>query len=907
MKILYDAEDSKDIMSLQMVQDLISAIKANNLPCTDKALGDYSLSTNVQTALENLLNGVYMNSSGVTSLQNGLKYVSDKLKDLEYTGGSGITVAGTVISHSNNLTLDGIVNSGEILTPDFGSTASIGWFRYDKQGHVTQTGIGGIKIPVADTSLTSSSVRPISSKAVYDSLTAGNVRATTKTVTYGTTKIEVKDKVQSTLEGFQTHLYHLYDIDNSLNTQVTSLTKTLNTMNVTAGSAIVPVYFKNGVPTVCQYTLGSMCAKSANDYLPLAGGTMTGLLKTQSLYAPYERNESDTNDNVPVSGAFTLKSLSDLNTLKTFIGTVITPGGAWNNIMSIRHRNGVNDGVNYGMYLRTALTGDSSLVWNKQISASSWTGERILLDNNNYKTYITPANIGAAASSHTHSYLPLSGGTVTGKTTFSGGINANGADLTGGKTGTSTIVGFMSFKNDDSSSSPKYPYTGFYQYGSQWQVNARNSANKFVHNLLTIDNETKAATFSGSVTATKINGYTLADACAKGIINNTSVSPIGWVSNTESATVVPTINTIAFWNGANRVGSTASNLAYCNKGAFGTAATKNVDTTATSGSSNLITSGGVAAALANKVSTTSNTIVPTWWCGSNTSNTAGYYHFMTVTMAQNEDFNMTLLITNEFTSRYVGIFNTHIRCDSSITTNAPDYMSWLVRRGWAANAIIAVVSGLTVKYYINQTTKQYGGICFKALSVSSRQKNSADYTTVSSTAPTTGLTASATSSDNSTVNHASNADNARQWNGLTDDTMTANTTDTRLMVLNGSKVQYRLLSSFNVVDSTNFRTHYPVVTLATVSDTTAINNTITLSQKLSNFSFIWVYAKGAGGIIHDHLVPTNYLYKVSASIGFKDEDKQFWVTKNSDTQIRIFEAMAAGAEKYTYCIVYGIH
>ena len=37
-----------------------------------------------------------------------------------------------------------------------------------------------------------------------------------------------------------------------------------------------------------------------------------------------------------------------------------------------------------------------------------------VLDTGNYKTHITPANIGAAISSHTHSYLPLSGGTVSG-------------------------------------------------------------------------------------------------------------------------------------------------------------------------------------------------------------------------------------------------------------------------------------------------------------------------------------------------------------------------------------------------------------------------------------------------------------------------------------------------------------
>ena len=102
---------------------------------------------------------------------------------------------------------------------------------------------------------------------------------------------------------------------------------------------------------------------------------------------------------------------------------------------------------------------------------------------------------------------------------------------------------------------------------------------------------------SQALTNKTYNGYTLAAACAKGIINNTSVSPIGWVSNTESATVVPTINAIAYWNGASKAGSTSSNLAYCNKGAFGTAATKGVDTTVKSGSSNLITSGGVSTAL----------------------------------------------------------------------------------------------------------------------------------------------------------------------------------------------------------------------------------------------------------------------------------------------------------------------
>lgn len=55
---------------------------------------------------------------------------------------------------------------------------------------------------------------------------------------------------------------------------------------------------------------------------------------------------------------------------------------------------------------------------------SGWANDkrtwRMLLDNVNYSSYITPAGIGAAASSHTHSYLPLAGGTMTGDITFTG-------------------------------------------------------------------------------------------------------------------------------------------------------------------------------------------------------------------------------------------------------------------------------------------------------------------------------------------------------------------------------------------------------------------------------------------------------------------------------------------------------
>lgn len=62
----------------------------------------------------------------------------------------------------------------------------------------------------------------------------------------------------------------------------------------------------------------------------------------------------------------------------------------------------------------------------------------------------------------------------------------------------------LSFKNADSSQTPTYPYTGFYQWGNEWQVNARNSSNAWVHNLLSINTETKKATFGGAISCTAI-------------------------------------------------------------------------------------------------------------------------------------------------------------------------------------------------------------------------------------------------------------------------------------------------------------------------------------------------------------------------------------------------------------------
>lgn len=395
MKILSDAEDIKDIPSLEIVQNLISKVVAKTVPCDNEVITEnYKLGTNVQTALSNLLTYTYVNASGISQLSTSLQSAWDTINSISstsYTGGSGIVVSGSVIGHSNNLTAEGTVNTDEIQSPDFGENATLTWFKYDKQGHVTFTGSGGIKIPVADTTLSSTSTRPISSKAVYDNLIASVIRATTRTVGTGDISVSIYDDVQETLEGFQSHIYKLHTDIMSLDSAVGVLNTYKDSINISAGSTTVPVYFNNGVPTVCQYTLGSICTKSTSDYLPITGGTLTGKLTANAdICIPTGKSTAD--NSVPLAGSANLTitnaDFTQLKNYKSFIGGVNdTTNNVWYDAINVRHRNGYNDGANYGMYIRTKLISSGDLIWNKQTAASTWQGERTIIDSGNYTSY----------------------------------------------------------------------------------------------------------------------------------------------------------------------------------------------------------------------------------------------------------------------------------------------------------------------------------------------------------------------------------------------------------------------------------------------------------------------------------------------------------------------------------------
>ena len=168
-----------------------------------------------------------------------------------------------------------------------------------------------------------------------------------------------------------------------------------------------------------------------HNYLPLSGGTMSGDIGIPN--AP-----STIDGSVPYAGsAVVTDNITKFSSYKTYLGTYCDSTGTWRNMISIRHRNGANDGIDYGMMIYTQLTSKSDLNWNKQIGKDSWQGSRTILDSSNFVTYV-PTKTGGGASgtwgisvsgnSATATKLQTArtitlAGSVTGSATFDGSGN----------------------------------------------------------------------------------------------------------------------------------------------------------------------------------------------------------------------------------------------------------------------------------------------------------------------------------------------------------------------------------------------------------------------------------------------------------------------------------------------------
>ena len=221
----------------------------------------------------------------------------------------------------------------------------------------------------------------------------------------------------------------------------------------------------------------------------------------------------------------------------------------------------------------TSLKCPSSLtIQTNGTSQGAWNGSSAKTIN------ITYSNVGAAAASHTHSYLPLSGGTMTGNIK----VYTDG-DGRGLKFGTSTLNSLSNQLLWQSAEAIRFG-------SSSWDWNAwaglkYNHSSKIIYLGLadgTIFNANSAQSGGKLYTPGISNIYIGNGSYTVLHSNNWSsyISTVGIFSSTchsdhnNNQGQLITRSFMSYWTGAyNSSGS--SNLTYCRHGAFGTAATSN--------------------------------------------------------------------------------------------------------------------------------------------------------------------------------------------------------------------------------------------------------------------------------------------------------------------------------------------
>lgn len=136
--------------------------------------------------------------------------------------------------------------------------------------------------------------------------------------------------------------------------------------------------------------------KVETPYLPKAGGTMTGNIDTATNKTEIIVNADKSKvENLTVAASGTIEAseqmTANLPNKKSFVGTYHdTTNDAWYNIVSIRHRNGYNDGNKTGMAIYSDMLEtdkpkwNDNLKWNKQNADGTWQAVRTLLDTVNY-------------------------------------------------------------------------------------------------------------------------------------------------------------------------------------------------------------------------------------------------------------------------------------------------------------------------------------------------------------------------------------------------------------------------------------------------------------------------------------------------------------------------------------------
>ena len=227
----------------------------------------------------------------------------------------------------------------------------------------------------------------------------------------------------------------------------------------------------------------------------------------------------------------------------------------------------------------------------------------------------------------------------------------------------------------------------------------------------------------------------------------TASGPSGWKDAPTDQGYVPDMAFMAYWNGA--YSGSSSNLAYCNRGAFGTIVTKNAgDYAAASHSHNYAgsSSAGGAANSANKLATartvsggTDITLSFNYDGSGNSNANIGYYSSAanvgdsnnypfhrfakldTIT-ASYSDKSTTFFISQDYNGGGFGIVRIVLRTNNSTTVSSVE-VKWLVRCGLSADSVQVGIYNVFGKTYADaffKTGGSYACTYFRAIASGAR-------------------------------------------------------------------------------------------------------------------------------------------------------------------------------------------
>ena len=299
-----------------------------------------------------------------------------------------------------------------------------------------------------------------------------------------------------------------------------------------------------------------------------------------------------------------------------------------------------------------------------------------------------------------------------------------------------------------------------YVYTSSYKPSKSDVGLGSVDNTADANKSVKYATSAGSA-----NAVAWANVSGKPAITGkqtrtlTASGPSGWKDATTDQEYVPDMAFMAYWNGA--YSGSSSNLAYCNRGAFGTIVTKNAgDYAAASHSHNYAGSGsaGGAANSANKLATartvsggTDITLSFNYDGSGNSNANIGYYSSSanvgdsnnypfhrfakldTIT-ASYSDKSTTFFISQDYNGGGFGIVRIVLRTNNSSSVSSVE-VKWLVRCGLSADSVQVGIYNVFGKTYADaffKTGGSYAGTYFRAIASGGRGNVSRTWVMVNS-------------------------------------------------------------------------------------------------------------------------------------------------------------------------------